>query len=67
MEGMNTATKMVVANPETFLPATAPSRAWTLALTSVAFFMVALDTLVVVTALPAIGRELGARLSTLEW
>jgi EmrB/QacA subfamily drug resistance transporter len=39
----------------------------TLGLTSVAFFMVALDSLVVVTALPAIHRELGGTLSTLEW
>ncbi len=38
------------------------TRAWTLALTSVAFFMVALDTLVVMTALPAIRRDLGASL-----
>src|ERR671930_438048 len=47
-----------------------PSRsgaAWTLALTSVAFFMVALDALVVVTALPAIHHDLGGSLSTLEW
>ena len=42
-------------------------RTWTLALTSVAFFMVALDSLVVVTALPAIHRELGGSISTLEW
>ena len=42
-------------------------RMWTLALTSVAFFMVALDSLVVVTALPAIHRELGGSISTLEW
>ena len=42
-------------------------RIWTLGLTSVAFFMVALDTLVVVTALPAIHRDLGGSLSTLEW
>lgn len=39
----------------------------TLALTSVAFFMVALDALVVITALPSIQRDLGASLSTLEW
>lgn len=43
------------------------NRIWTLALTSVAFFMVTLDTLVVVAALPAIHRELGGSLSTLEW
>ena len=42
-------------------------RIWTLALTSVAFFMVALDSLVVVTALPAIHREIGGSISTLEW
>src|SRR2546430_7347869 len=40
---------------------------WTLALTSIAFFMVALDTLVVVTALPAMQRELRAGLATREW
>src|SRR3984893_13765760 len=40
---------------------------WTLALTSVAFFMIALDALVVVTALPAIHRSIGGSLSTLEW
>jgi EmrB/QacA subfamily drug resistance transporter len=38
-----------------------------LALTSVAFFMVALDALVVVTALPAIHRSIGGSLGTLEW
>jgi EmrB/QacA subfamily drug resistance transporter len=40
---------------------------WTLALTSVAFFMVALDNLVVTTALPAIQKDIGASLGTLEW
>jgi EmrB/QacA subfamily drug resistance transporter len=43
------------------------SPGWALALTSVAFFMVALDTLVVITALPAMQRDLHASLSTLEW
>jgi EmrB/QacA subfamily drug resistance transporter len=42
-------------------------RIWTLALTSTAFFMVTLDTLVVVTALPSIHRDLGGTISTLEW
>jgi len=42
-------------------------RLWTLALTSIAFFMVTLDTLVVVTALPSIHRDLGGSMSTLEW
>src|SRR5947208_9304650 len=40
---------------------------WTLALTSVALFMVSLDNLVVTTALPVIKRDLGASLSGLEW
>jgi EmrB/QacA subfamily drug resistance transporter len=40
---------------------------WTLALMSVAFFMVALDSLVVMTALPAIQHDIGANMSTLEW
>src|SRR5499427_5329240 len=46
---------------------TMSQKIWTLALTSVAFFMVALDSLVVVTALPAIHRDLGGSISTLEW
>jgi EmrB/QacA subfamily drug resistance transporter len=41
--------------------------AWALALTSVAFFMTALDALVVITALPAIHAGLGGSVSTLEW
>ncbi|MBV8086494.1 MAG: DHA2 family efflux MFS transporter permease subunit [Chloroflexi bacterium] len=43
------------------------TRGWTLALTSLAFFMVALDALVVVTALPAIHHDIGASLSALQW
>src|SRR5215813_7314081 len=38
-----------------------------LLLTSVAFFMVALDALVVVTALPAIHAQFGGSVATLEW
>jgi EmrB/QacA subfamily drug resistance transporter len=49
------------------MPATPSRPRWTLALTSVAFFMVALDALVVATALPAIQRQLHAGVSTLEW
>lgn len=44
-----------------------PSSRWTLALTSIAFFMVALDGLVVTTALPAIQRDLHVGVATLEW
>jgi EmrB/QacA subfamily drug resistance transporter len=40
---------------------------WTLAITSVALFMVTLDNLVVTTALPVIRRELHASISQLEW
>lgn len=40
---------------------------WTLALTSVAFFMVNLDALVVVTALPSIHKDLGGSIDELEW
>lgn len=42
-------------------------RGWAVALTSVAFFMTALDALVVVTALPAIHADLGGSMATLEW
>src|SRR5258708_16593639 len=43
------------------------SAGWALALTSVAFFMTALDALVVITARPAIHAGLGGSISTLEW
>jgi EmrB/QacA subfamily drug resistance transporter len=42
-------------------------RGWALALTSVAYFMVTLDALVVIAALPAIGRDLGGGMATLQW
>src|SRR6476660_6122780 len=40
---------------------------WTFAITSIALFMVALDNLVVTTALPVIKRDLGASLADLQW
>ncbi len=43
------------------------SMIWTLAITSVALFMVSLDNLVVTTALPVIRRNLHASISQLEW
>lgn len=49
------------------MPIARPRPIWTLILTSLAFFMVVLDALVVVTALPAIQRDLGATMSMLEW
>jgi EmrB/QacA subfamily drug resistance transporter len=42
-------------------------KGWTLALTSLGLFMVALDTLVVATALPVLRADLGASLADLEW
>jgi EmrB/QacA subfamily drug resistance transporter len=44
-----------------------PRKGWTLALASLGLFMVALDTLVVTTALPVIRVDLGASLTDLEW
>ncbi|MBV8479311.1 MAG: DHA2 family efflux MFS transporter permease subunit [Actinobacteria bacterium] len=43
------------------------SMIWTMAITSVALFMVSLDNLVVTTALPVIRRNLHATISQLEW
>ena len=40
---------------------------WTFTITSLALFMVALDNLVVTTALPVIKTDLGASLPDLQW
>ena len=45
----------------------APGQGWVLALTSMASFMVSLDTQVVTTALPVIRVHLHASLASLEW
>jgi EmrB/QacA subfamily drug resistance transporter len=45
----------------------ASGRVLTVLFTSVAYFMVALDTLVVVTALPSIHRDLGGNVGVLQW
>src|ERR671934_641335 len=42
-------------------------KGWTLALTALGLFMVALDTLVVTSALPVLRVDLDASLSDLEW
>jgi EmrB/QacA subfamily drug resistance transporter len=42
-------------------------KGWTLAVSSLGLFMVALDTLVVTTALPVLRIDLGASLADLEW
>ena len=44
-----------------------PRAWWTLAITSVAVFMVTLDNLVVTTAIPVIREDLHASLSGLQW
>src|SRR5881398_4052065 len=44
-----------------------PKAVWTLAITSVAVFMVTLDNLVVTSAIPVIRRDLRAGLSGLQW
>jgi len=44
-----------------------PHKAWTLGISALGLFMVALDTLVVTTALPVLRVDLGASLPDLEW
>jgi EmrB/QacA subfamily drug resistance transporter len=46
---------------------TQPRLGWILGLTSAAYFMVVLDALVVITALPRMQRDLHAGLATLQW
>jgi MFS family permease len=48
-------------------PSDKATKAWVLALTSLASFMVALDALVVTTALSTIRLELGASIEALQW
>jgi MFS family permease len=63
---MTTSTRVIAGAKAS--PGASPGRpATTLALTAVAFFMVVLDALVVVTALPSIHRSLGGSLGTLQW
>jgi EmrB/QacA subfamily drug resistance transporter len=49
------------------MPRSRSAAAWTFAITSIALFMVALDNLVVTTALPVIKQDLGASLADLQW
>jgi EmrB/QacA subfamily drug resistance transporter len=46
---------------------TKPRTRWTLAIVSLALFMVVLDNLIVTVALPSIQKDLGATLQQLEW
>ena len=48
-------------------PATKRRLGWVLGLTSTAYFMVILDSVVVITALPRMQRDLHASLSSLQW
>jgi EmrB/QacA subfamily drug resistance transporter len=49
------------------MPATRPRPRLTLAIVSLALFMVVLDNLIVTVALPSIREDLGATLQSLEW
>jgi len=48
-------------------PATSRRLGWVMALTSTAYFMVVLDSVVVITALPRMQRDLHVSLSSLQW
>ena len=48
-------------------PSTTTHLRWVLGLTSTAYFMVVLDSLVVITALPQMQRDLHADLASLQW
>src|SRR3954465_10783648 len=49
------------------MQASNPRTRWTLAIVSLALFMVVLDNLIVTVALPSIRTDLGASLQQLEW
>ena len=49
------------------MPTAKPRTRWTLAIVSLALFMVVLDNLIVTVALPSIRADLGASLQQLEW
>ena len=57
---------MAVSNPDTTHPAR-PHLGWVLGLTSTAYFMVVLDSVVVITALPRMQRDLHAGVASLQW
>src|SRR3984885_2691641 len=57
---------MTVGNPET-THAARPHLGWVLGLTSTAYFMVVLDSVVVITALPRMQRDLHVGLASLQW
>ena len=57
---------MAANNPE-ITDAAKPHLGWVVGLTSTAYFMVVLDALVVITALPRMQRDLHVGLSSLQW
>src|ERR1700735_3897076 len=57
---------MAVSNPE-ITQAARPHLGWILSLTSTAYFMVVLDSVVVITALPRMQRDLHVSLASLQW
>ena len=57
---------MAVNNPEV-THAARPHLGWVLGLTSTAYFMVILDSVVVITALPRMQRDLHVGLASLQW
>jgi EmrB/QacA subfamily drug resistance transporter len=48
-------------------PATRPGLGWVVGLTSTAYFMVVLDSVVVITALPRMQRDLHVSLASMQW
>ena len=56
---------MAVSNPET--TQARPHLGWVLGLTSTAFFMVVLNSVVVITALPRMQRDLHVGVASLQW
>jgi EmrB/QacA subfamily drug resistance transporter len=48
-------------------PATRPGLGWVVGLTSTAYFMVVLDSVVVITALPRMQRDLHVALASMQW
>src|ERR1700755_1384946 len=57
---------MTAGNPDT-ARAAGQRLGWVVALTSTAYFMVVLDSVVVITALPRMQRDLHVSLSSLQW
>jgi EmrB/QacA subfamily drug resistance transporter len=57
---------MSVSNPQT-THAARPHLGWVLGLTSTAYFMVILDSVVVITALPRMQRDLHVGVASLQW